>query len=232
MKFIERAALQSRQRQSMRRAGAFSAALIAALSIAGCGATTMTPATVTPATPAGPQTYLASSMVTGTGGLPAGIRGVSAYTIDDTGSFSESSYQLISGTQEGILVYNAGTLIPLQRGLLSLSLEYQYAGPGAYTTCTPPMTCTGSYAFELPDHAGGLASIVSQSVASGQSFAPLVPAESCPDLQDSPNLAVRHPSQQSGSRQRARILQHNLGSDAGNRLRQRGDQRQRQHHHL
>jgi hypothetical protein len=107
---------------------------------------------------------------------------VSAYTIDDTGSFSESSYQLISGTQEGILVYNAGTLIPLQRGLLSLSLEYQYAGPGAYTTCTPPMTCTGSYAFELPDHAGGLASIVSQSVASGQSFAPLVPAESCPDL--------------------------------------------------
>ncbi len=171
MKYAGRLGSRGNWRITTRRTAVYSGLLALVLSFSGCNSGS-TKTTTSQTQLAGPQTYMAPYVVGGN--TPADY--VTAYSIDDTAqTFSKSTYFLgtVEGAQqEGIRTYYAGTTAPLARGLLALGLGYSW-NKTSPITYNPPQT--GSWAFELPDQAGGLIDV------KGQPFAPLVQAESCPD---------------------------------------------------
>jgi hypothetical protein len=156
------------------------------VSAAGCGSGSKS---APPQQQAAPQSYFAPfvsgatySTIGGDGTVQqTPLGGVyQTFTLDDTAnSFSQTSYQLQTPTQQGPQVLNAGNISVGQRGLRSLFLSVNYAAnsaTGRYQPIPYPPPVPVGFALELANQAGGLIQLP------GQPVAPLVPATQCPSL--------------------------------------------------
>jgi hypothetical protein len=149
-----------------------SALLILGMLISGCSAGSAKTASAS-TQPDPPQTYMAPFLVGDEGNVGKLGYAVFAYQFDDTAqTASKSTYYVgnVYGAQEGERTYFAGTTTKLARGLLSIDQTYAYTS-SAYTPQSGK-----SWAFELPDQAGGLAQI------DGGPVEPMVAAKSCPNF--------------------------------------------------
>jgi len=131
-----------------------------AVMLSACGGSAHIPA----ATASGPQLYMTPAI---NGGL-SNTSSLGTFSIDDASlppTFAQQTYAF-SGAQSGAQVNYSGDLASpgLARGLEELELTY------------PTPQLGGGWAVELAGQSGGLAQLT------GQSFAPLVPAVTCPSM--------------------------------------------------
>jgi len=147
--------------------------------LSSCGSSSGS-STVTDPQAAVPQTYFAAA-VSGSyaGSSISDSEYLSTYTVDDTkNTFAQSIYTFGSGDQKGPQLDYSGTSAALSRGLAELNISYSNSlygssvNNGTGISYDPPLG--GNWFVELPDQAGGVASL------KGMPFVPLVAANQCP----------------------------------------------------
>jgi hypothetical protein len=165
--------LSGKQARPSRLALASLATMLAVI-LSACSSSVNTPE----ATASGPQLYMTPNIDGGGGG----VRGT--FSIDDAAlTFAQETYAF-SSTQSGAQVNYSGDLASpgLARGLKELELSYACGTPanaGAECpgiTYKPQADNPSGWAVELAGQDGGLVQLT------GQSFAPLVPAVTCPSM--------------------------------------------------
>ena len=144
--------------------------------LAGCGGSAHIPA----ATASGPQLYMTPTI---SGGYSSSATAKPAtYSVDDKAqplpTFVQDTYAF-SDKQSGAQIQYSGNVVTLSRGLRELELTYA-CGSTTVTGCTGihynSLQPASGWAVELADQSGGLVQLT------GQPFAPLVPAVTCPSM--------------------------------------------------